>query len=55
MMSYLNTLLFGVYPYIAIAILVIGTWARYDQGQFTWKAHSSQMLRKKNCSMSAYW
>jgi len=48
MMSYLNTLIFGIYPYIALTVLVIGTWARYDQGQFTWRAQSSQMLRKKN-------
>ena len=47
-MSYLNTLLFGVYPYVALVILILGTWARYDHGQYTWKAHSSQMLRKKN-------
>ncbi|OZB03295.1 MAG: respiratory nitrate reductase subunit gamma [Marinobacter sp. 34-60-7] len=47
-MSYLNTLLFGVYPYVALVILIVGTWARYDHGQYTWKAHSSQMLRKKN-------
>ena len=52
-MSYLNTLLFGIYPYVAIAIMVIGTWARYDQGQFTWKAHSSQILRKKNMVMAS--
>lgn len=53
MMSYLNTLIFGVYPYVAIAIMVFGSWARYDQGQFTWKAHSSQMLRKKNMVMAS--
>ncbi|EMP56389.1 nitrate reductase subunit gamma [Marinobacter santoriniensis NKSG1] len=47
-MSYLNTLLFGIYPYIALIVLILGTWARYDQGQFTWRAQSSQMLRKKN-------
>ena len=47
-MSYLNTLLFGFYPYVALVILIVGTWARYDHGQYTWKAHSSQMLRKKN-------
>ncbi|AZT85908.1 respiratory nitrate reductase subunit gamma [Marinobacter sp. NP-4(2019)] len=52
-MSYLNTLIFGIYPYVAITIMVFGTWARYDQGQFTWKAHSSQMLRKKNMVMAS--
>ncbi|HDZ39303.1 MAG TPA: respiratory nitrate reductase subunit gamma [Marinobacter sp.] len=52
-MSYLNTLIFGIYPYIAIAVLIIGTWARYDHGQFTWKAQSSQMLRKKNMVLAS--
>ena len=52
-MSYLNTLLFGIYPYIALAVLFIGTWVRYDHAQFTWKAHSSQMLRKKNMVMAS--
>lgn len=53
MMSYLNTLIFGIYPYIALAVLVVGTWARYDHGQFTWKAQSSQMLRKKNMVLAS--
>ncbi|MBQ0833032.1 respiratory nitrate reductase subunit gamma [Marinobacter sp.] len=52
-MSYLNTLIFGIYPYIALAVLVVGTWARYDHGQFTWKAQSSQMLRKKNMVLAS--
>lgn len=52
-MSYINTLLFGVYPYIALIVLIVGTWARYDHGQFTWKAHSSQMLRKKNMVLAS--
>ncbi len=52
-MSYLNTLLFGVYPYIALAVLFIGTWARYDHGQFTWKAHSSQMLSNRNMVLAS--
>ena len=52
-MSYINTLLFGIYPYIALLVLFVGTWARYDHGQFTWKAHSSQMLRKKNMVMAS--
>ncbi|BES72769.1 respiratory nitrate reductase subunit gamma [Marinobacter nanhaiticus D15-8W] len=43
-MDYLNTLLFGIYPYVALTVFVIGSWVRYDMGQFTWKAGSSQML-----------
>lgn len=53
MMSYLNTLIFGIYPYIALVVLFVGTWARYDHGQFTWKAHSSQLLRKKNMVLAS--
>ena len=44
-MSYLNTLLFGVFPYVAIAALLIGSWIRFDREQYTWKTGSSQMLR----------
>ncbi|MBY4676375.1 respiratory nitrate reductase subunit gamma [Marinobacterium arenosum] len=46
-MSYLNDLLFGVYPYIAGAIFLIASWIRYDREQFTWRASSSQMLHSK--------
>ncbi|MBV1787532.1 respiratory nitrate reductase subunit gamma [Marinobacterium sp. D7] len=46
-MSYLNDLLFGVYPYIAGAIFLIASWIRYDREQYTWRASSSQMLSNK--------
>lgn len=46
-MSYLNTFFFGIYPYIAMAVFVIGTWVRYDREQFTWKTSSSQLFEKK--------
>lgn len=52
-MDYFNYLLFGIYPYIALAVLVIGTWARYDQAQFTWKAGSSQMLSNRNVRIAS--
>ncbi len=44
-MSYLNMVLFGIYPYIAVAVCLIGAWARFDRAQYTWKAGSSQLLR----------
>jgi len=47
-MSYLHTLVFGIYPYIALVVMVVGTWARYDTAQFTWRAQSTQILTKKN-------
>lgn len=46
-MNYLNTFFFGIYPYIALAVMFIGTWIRYDREQFTWKTSSSQLLEKK--------
>lgn len=52
-MSYLNTLLFGIYPYIAIIVMLVGTWARYDHGQFTWRAHSTQLLSKKKMAWAS--
>ncbi len=42
-----NYLLFGAYPYIAVAVMIIGSWARYDREQYTWKAGSTQILNSK--------
>lgn len=52
-MMHLNTLLFGVYPYIAFTVFIVGSWARYDHGQYTWKTGSSQLLRKKNMRLAS--
>ncbi len=41
----LNTLLFGVYPYVCLAVLLIGSLIRFDREPYTWKSDSSQMLR----------
>lgn len=49
----LNLFLFGVYPYMALAICVIGAWARFDMAQYTWKAHSSQMLSNKGMRVAS--
>ena len=46
-MSYLDTLLFGVYPYIAAVVLFVGCLVRYDREQYTWKTSSSQLLESK--------
>ncbi len=46
-MSYLNQFLFGVYPYIAGTVFLLGSLARFERDQFTWKASSSQMLSNK--------
>ena len=38
---------FGIYPYIAVSILIVGSLARYERDPFTWKSSSSQLLRRK--------
>jgi nitrate reductase gamma subunit len=43
----LNTLIFGVYPYLAIAVFLLGSWIRFDHEQYTWKSDSSQLLSNK--------
>ncbi len=46
-LSNLNFLLFGIYPYIAIVVLIVGSWIRYDREPYSWKADSSQLLDQK--------
>ena len=46
MNAWLNTLLFGIYPYVCLAVFFIGSWMRFDRDQYTWKTDSSQLLRK---------
>ena len=45
-LDYVNTLLFGIYPYVCLVVLLIGSLIRFDREPFTWKSDSSQMLRK---------
>jgi nitrate reductase gamma subunit len=52
-MSNWNLLFFGVYPYVAVAICIIGSWARFDLSQYSWKAGSSQMLSNKNMRVAS--
>ncbi len=39
--------IFGIMPYVALTVLVIGSIARYERDPFTWKSSSSQLLRRK--------
>lgn len=52
-MNFLNTFFFDIYPYIAGAVFIIGSWLRYDYGQYTWRAGSSQMLDKKGMRLAS--
>ena len=44
-MSTAYNFLFVVYPYICLAVFLMGSLARFDRDQYTWKSDSSQLLR----------
>jgi len=45
--DYLHQFLFVYYSYFCLTVFVLGSALRYDRDQYTWKADSSQLLRKK--------
>jgi nitrate reductase gamma subunit len=53
MADYLNHLLFGIYPYIALSVLAIGSVVRYDREPYTWRSGSSQLLRRKQLMLGS--
>ncbi|KJZ08409.1 nitrate reductase [Halomonas sp. S2151] len=52
-MNYLHTLLFGLYPYLAGSVFLIGSLLRFDHGQYTWKTGSSQMLSSRRMRLAS--
>ncbi|MCC6478718.1 respiratory nitrate reductase subunit gamma [Sphingorhabdus sp.] len=47
MADFVNHMLFGIYPYIALAVLALGSIIRYDREPYSWRSGSSQLLRRK--------
>jgi nitrate reductase gamma subunit len=47
MAATLNHIVFGWYPYVALTVFLAGSLLRFDREQYTWKASSSQILRKR--------
>ncbi len=41
----LNAFLFGLYPYICLVVLLLGSLVRFDREPYSWKSDSSQILR----------
>lgn len=39
--------MFGVYPYVAASVFLIGSLIRFDREQYSWRSGSSQMLRSR--------
>jgi nitrate reductase gamma subunit len=44
-MNAVHNFFFNVYPYICLAVFFMGSLARFDRDQYTWKSDSSQLLR----------
>lgn len=49
----MHNFFFGIYPYIALSVLIVGSIARYETVPFTWKSSSSQLLRRKQLIMGS--
>lgn len=49
-----HQILFGVYPYIAIAVCVVGSLIRFEREQYTWRSKSSQLLRRKQLVLGSF-
>jgi nitrate reductase gamma subunit len=47
MRDYLFHLAFVWYPYVCFTVFLLGSLVRFDREQYTWRAGSSQMLRKR--------
>ena len=44
-MNALHHFLFNIYPYICLAVFLLGSLLRFDRDQYSWKSDSSQLLR----------
>jgi nitrate reductase gamma subunit len=47
MQDVLNHVVFGWYPYLCLTVFLLGSLARFDREQYTWRSGSSQLLRKR--------
>ena len=45
-MNSMHQFLFGIFPYICLAVFLLGSLVRFDRDQYTWKSDSSQLLRR---------
>lgn len=41
------------YPYIAGSVFLLGSWLRYDYGQYSWRAGSSQLMSRKGMRLAS--
>ncbi|HPE81974.1 MAG: respiratory nitrate reductase subunit gamma [Xanthomonadales bacterium] len=49
----INLFAFQIYPYIALAVLFVGSWMRYDRAMYTWRTGSSQLLSSRGMRIAS--
>ena len=49
MIQYLNVFFYDIYPYICATVFFLGSWLRYDYGQYTCAPPQVK------CSINAGW
>lgn len=52
-MNTLHQFIFGIYPYIALSIFLLGSLLRFEREQYTWKSDSSQLLYRGNLRLGS--
>jgi nitrate reductase gamma subunit len=52
-MSAVHHFLFVIYPYVCLAVFLLGSLARFDRDQYTWKSDSSQLLRTRGMNWAS--
>jgi len=51
--SFLHEFTFGLYPYVALSVFFLGSLARFEESQYTWKSDSSQLLRRRQLRLGS--
>lgn len=51
--GFLDEFLFGIYPYLCLTVLLLGSLIRFDREPYTWKSDSSQILRRKELRLGS--
>jgi nitrate reductase gamma subunit len=47
MSSFIDQAVFGLFPYVALTVFLLGSLIRFDREQYGWRSGSSQMLRAR--------
>lgn len=51
--SYLNSVVFGWYPYLCAIVFLVGSLLRFDTTQYSWRSGSSQLLRRRQLRLGS--